>query len=231
MLVKRYLGLLRRDWAPCLPRLVQEVVTDKSHLLILSSPMGSLRLRLGVRLGQGHVWPRSDISTDDSSSSSESHTSRPKKGGSSWGSKPTKDLGPTGRVIFLHRGLAGDRSHPFLPGRGVGWQEARAGGRQATFTLSALIYDASQSGVLSFHSGQENRTEQGWSVPSPLEKLFLELRSIKARGMKGKVSKQTHPAFSTPSPRLGGRFCLRALPLCACRRPKHSPGLCSSPQA
>lgn len=41
----------------------------------------------------------------------------------------------------------------------------------------------------------------GWNKvglsPCLLEKLFLELRSIKAREMKGKVSKQTHPVFST----------------------------------
>lgn len=83
---------------------------------------------------------------------------------------------------------------PPTPGRGVGWREARAGRRRVSVMLSALIYDASKSGVLSFHSGQENRT---------LGKLFLELRAIKARGMKGKVSKQTRLAFSTPQSRSG----------------------------
>lgn len=73
--------------------------------------------------------------------------------------------------------------------------------------LSALIYDASKSGVLSFHSGRENRT---------LGKLFLELRAIKARGMKGKVSKQTRLAFSTPQSRSGLSPPPADLPLRAC---------------
>lgn len=64
----------------------------------------------------------------------------------------------------------------------------------------------------SFHSDQENRMEQVGLPPYLLEKLFLELRSIKAREMKGKVSKQTHPVFFTSAPLFG-------LPLLSCVPP------------
>lgn len=56
----------------------------------------------------------------------------------------------------------------------------------------------------------------GWNKvglpPYLLEKLFLELRSIKARGMKVNVSKQTHPVFFTSAPLFG-------LPLLSCVPP------------
>lgn len=120
-------------------------------------------------------------------------------------------------VIFLHRSLRGNWSHlllfffpPFVTLKLWSTVEEKRGRRPITFIFLTLIYDISKNGVT--HRIFTVTKKTGWNniglPPCFLEKLFLQLRSIKAGAMKGKVSKQTQPVFPASKPLCGSQFCL-----------------------
>lgn len=103
-------------------------------------------------------------------------------------SKP-RTRGSLERGIFLHGILGGIGVILFPLGL---WRRPEVGGLQ-TLGLLTRLRGVSQTS----RGGQENGNGTGLPPCFP-ENLLSELRSINVRGVKGGVSKQSHPALATP---------------------------------
>lgn len=120
--VKRYLSLFHQDWAPCLPRVAQDVVRDKIPFAPPVSSHGKASdLRPGVGLGQRCRWLLSATSAGCFFiEPGKRHFQTQESGIVSVVLSSQRTSSFLEGVIFLHRSRQGNWSHLLLLGCEVG---------------------------------------------------------------------------------------------------------------